>query len=262
MIDVHPPHTATHTWKDFFIHMAAICLGLLIAIGLEQSVEYFHHRQQVADLRQEFEAERRANAVHFDAGVAEWRRFAPLVQGNLRTLAYLRDHPGAPPSKWPDRMSWYMKTFTASNAAWKTAQESAALQYMSRPEVQQWGSFYSQLDDIAKESSEERDGVIRAKAFLQQGPALEQLTPGQLEKEQDIWLDVMAHFARLGNAMRNFSHAYPEFKNPPTDDEFYSVIPPAPDPQDVQAVRVLREAEERALKQIEDQADAHSAQQP
>jgi hypothetical protein len=46
MLDVHPPHEATHTWKDFFIHVATICVGLLIAIGLEQTVEAIHHRHQ------------------------------------------------------------------------------------------------------------------------------------------------------------------------------------------------------------------------
>ena len=24
MLDVHPPHEAAHTWKDFFIHIATI----------------------------------------------------------------------------------------------------------------------------------------------------------------------------------------------------------------------------------------------
>jgi hypothetical protein len=51
MIDIHAPHEATHTWKDFFIHMGAICLGILIAIGLEQSVGAIrnaHQRQQPA----------------------------------------------------------------------------------------------------------------------------------------------------------------------------------------------------------------------
>src|SRR5215472_5315283 len=37
MLDVHVPH-ATHTWKDFWIHLGTIAAGLLIAIGLEQSV--------------------------------------------------------------------------------------------------------------------------------------------------------------------------------------------------------------------------------
>ena len=46
MLDVHAPHATAHTWKDFFIHIAIITIGLLIAVGLEQSVEFFHHRYQ------------------------------------------------------------------------------------------------------------------------------------------------------------------------------------------------------------------------
>jgi len=52
MLDVHAPHVATHTWKDFFIHIATIVVGLLIAIGLEQTVEHFHERHQLHELRQ------------------------------------------------------------------------------------------------------------------------------------------------------------------------------------------------------------------
>jgi hypothetical protein len=51
MLDVHPPQHAAHTWRDFFIHIATIVLGLLIAIGLEQSVEAIHHRHQRQELR-------------------------------------------------------------------------------------------------------------------------------------------------------------------------------------------------------------------
>ena len=39
MLDVHPPHEAAHTWKDFFIHIATIVVGLLIAVSFEQTVE-------------------------------------------------------------------------------------------------------------------------------------------------------------------------------------------------------------------------------
>jgi hypothetical protein len=42
MLDVHPPHTAVHGWKDFWIHLATISIGLLIAVSLEQSVEWLH----------------------------------------------------------------------------------------------------------------------------------------------------------------------------------------------------------------------------
>jgi hypothetical protein len=57
MLDVHPPHSPTHTWRDFFIHVATICVGLLIAVGLEQTVEAIHHRHLVAEARESLRAE-------------------------------------------------------------------------------------------------------------------------------------------------------------------------------------------------------------
>jgi hypothetical protein len=56
-MDVHAPHGGIHTWKDFWIHLGTITIGLLIAIGLEQSVEWVHrlHEQHVLldELREE-----------------------------------------------------------------------------------------------------------------------------------------------------------------------------------------------------------------
>ena len=57
MLDVHPPHAPPHTWKDFFIHIATICVGLLIAVGLEQTVEWIHHRHQLHQLEQDLQTE-------------------------------------------------------------------------------------------------------------------------------------------------------------------------------------------------------------
>ena len=65
MLDVHAPREAVHTWKDFFIHLATIVIGLLIAVGLEQTVEYFHHQHQVAEIRRSLAEERRINEVIF-----------------------------------------------------------------------------------------------------------------------------------------------------------------------------------------------------
>jgi hypothetical protein len=61
MLDVHPPHNPTHTWRDFFIHIATICVGLLIAIGLEQTVEAIHHHHQRRQLDEDLIAEAESN---------------------------------------------------------------------------------------------------------------------------------------------------------------------------------------------------------
>lgn len=88
MIDVHPPHEAVHTWKDYLLHMSTIVLGLLIAIGMEQSVEALHHREQRHQLEEDERAEARRNIdilnTHLDVNVPTllWYR-AAVVQ--LRT---------------------------------------------------------------------------------------------------------------------------------------------------------------------------------
>jgi hypothetical protein len=53
MLDVHAPHEAIHTWKSFFIHIATIVIGLFIAVGLEQAVEFFHHQHQRLQLEEQ-----------------------------------------------------------------------------------------------------------------------------------------------------------------------------------------------------------------
>jgi len=60
MLDVHVPHP-THTWKDFFIHIATITVGLLIAIGLEQTVEAIHHHHQREFLEEQMLQEAEGN---------------------------------------------------------------------------------------------------------------------------------------------------------------------------------------------------------
>lgn len=57
MIDVHVPHKSEHTWTDFFIHIGTIAVGLLLAIGLEQGVEFVHHRHQRHELQQQLQAD-------------------------------------------------------------------------------------------------------------------------------------------------------------------------------------------------------------
>jgi hypothetical protein len=38
VIDIHPPHQAAHSWRDIFVHLATITVGLFIALSLEGCV--------------------------------------------------------------------------------------------------------------------------------------------------------------------------------------------------------------------------------
>jgi hypothetical protein len=66
MIDIHAPHESTHSWRDILIHLAIVIVGILIAIGLEQTVEFLHHRQERQALIEGFHRECADNLKVFD----------------------------------------------------------------------------------------------------------------------------------------------------------------------------------------------------
>src|SRR5580693_4130639 len=99
MLDVHPAHHAATTWRDFFVHIATIVLGLIIAVGLEQTVEFFHHRHQIAETRELLRNEREVNKQTFARETKSFRIVTVELQNNLQVLAYLQYHPGTPDEK-------------------------------------------------------------------------------------------------------------------------------------------------------------------
>jgi hypothetical protein len=104
MLDVHPAHHAASRWREFLVHIATIVLGLLIAVGLEQSVEYLHHRREVAETREAVHRERSNNVAGFAAQTLEENREIPIFQEDLAVFTYLRDHPGATADQWPGQL--------------------------------------------------------------------------------------------------------------------------------------------------------------
>jgi hypothetical protein len=126
MLDVHAPHERVHSWSDFFVHIATIVIGLLIAVGLEQTVEYFHHRHQAREglalLRREVDANRLT--LQYDAKVLA---FSEREQhANLGVLQRLRNHKLQP----NDRVIFIRPYQDLDSSAWRVVHESAAATYI------------------------------------------------------------------------------------------------------------------------------------
>jgi hypothetical protein len=148
MLDVHGPHSSTHTWKDFFIHLATIVVGLLIAVGLEQTVEFVHHRHQLAETREALRVERDQNRKSFADDVGESRRQSAAMINNLIVLRYLQQHPGTSQDKLPGILVWHAYRPTYSDSAWKTAQQSGVTALMPQAEVRANDVLYELLEKL------------------------------------------------------------------------------------------------------------------
>lgn len=212
MLDIHTPHESIHTWRDFFIHIATIVVGLCIAVCLEQTVEFFHHREQIARTREELSAERDLNRLHRYPRAVDVFRFevAELVN-NLVVLHYLQQHPGTPQEKLPGILLWRAYRTPFSDSAWETAQQSTIAALMPQDEVYRYSLLYSRTGEIAHSSEEIRLAIAQAGVYAVSDPDPSHLTPAQLATEVDLTDSALEDAFNLGRWLAALSGFDPSF---------------------------------------------------
>ena len=224
MLDVHPPHHAATTWRDFFIHIATIVLGLLIAIGLEQTVEYFHHRRQVAETAQALREERQHNIKQFAIDTAIFHSETTRFQTNLAVLLYVKTHPTATRESWPGQINWHTTNVSFSDSAWVTAQQDNVTALMPQQEVRAQERLYGQLAAVEAGQRDRLRAITDARRYMVQDSDPAHLTPSQLEEQILLTQSVLISHYRMGSEMRNLNVVYPDFKPGPTTQELIDIV--------------------------------------
>jgi hypothetical protein len=128
MLDVHAPHEPIHTWKGFVIHIATITIGLLIAIGLEQLVEYFHHRHQAAAIAGKLKAESYENIAIVRGDIKNCDETLAAIRFIVDSLN--RKPSASPAAPWTPPVLPEARILKPSSAEWLIASDSALLQLL------------------------------------------------------------------------------------------------------------------------------------
>jgi hypothetical protein len=211
MLDVHPPHEAAHSWKDFFIHVGTICVGLLIAIGLEQTVEYFHHRHEIREAREALKQELEENSKLFTANVAAYRWDRAMLRNNLKVLLYLQQHPGTPEEKLPGILNWLPGYYPVVDSAWKNVQQTQILSMFPRPEAEDLAAFYDRLNATNALAIDYCKDNVRLGAYAAVDPNPSHLKPAQLDKLIEATTVVLDENLEWGLFLFTVSRDYPDF---------------------------------------------------
>jgi hypothetical protein len=145
MLDIHAPHQVVHTWKDFFIHIATIAVGLLIAIGLEQTVEFFHHRHQLQDAREQLSVELDGNREVLLRNLDCVR----TIQTQLdRNMAVIREFQSAH-TPMNGKLNYSNNCIVRPrDAAWLSVKQNGALGLMPYDEMLDHNYLYELLGDV------------------------------------------------------------------------------------------------------------------
>jgi hypothetical protein len=196
MLDVHSPHEAVHTWKDFFVHIATIVIGLLIAIGLEQTVEVLHHRHQVAETREALRLELDQNRRAYAGRIREFHRQTAALLNNIIVLRYIQQHSEAPQESLPGILIWHAVRGDFTESAWKTAQQSNVTALMPQDEVRRYTLIYDRIEQVAKSFDVIWPAIVQARLYSIYDSDPTHLTPAQLAEEMTYTNNVLLqHFA-------------------------------------------------------------------
>jgi hypothetical protein len=207
MLDVHPPHESAHSWRDFFIHIATICVGLLIAIGLEQSVEALHRAHERRALEQALTHESQQilhDTTNVETGETSTIQWLHLYEAEISDAA--RDHRPLPkaPSR-PSLIAWDVP----DHPIYKAAKSSSKLDLLSDEDV----VAYGELDDLIENVGDHYTAYDQARNALDtasrrisfakpaDGSPFENATP---EEIKDLY-DKLVDFEQASRGFRYWS---------------------------------------------------------
>ncbi len=156
MLDVHPPHEPIHSWKAYLLHMSTIVLGLLIAIGLEQSVEAIHRAHETRELRESLKQE--SEKALADAQQTEAVEGDPLRWISVRVQLVETALAAHRPLTAPLPRKPHVTSNLPIDPAWEAAKSSGLLSLLTQQEVE----AYSEADLLFAGMKQDEDAGFAA----------------------------------------------------------------------------------------------------
>jgi hypothetical protein len=159
MLDVHPPEHTPHSWRDFLIHIATIVVGLVIAVGLEQTVEVIHHQRESQELIHNMhdESERNLQVLDRDQQISLAKHL--WVQGVLAAMQSAPLSGGALTIKLPPR-GQVAGDHSADRAVWPVAKANGKAAFIDEPMAE----VYDRCDTDAGQEFASYNDAISAEA--------------------------------------------------------------------------------------------------
>jgi hypothetical protein len=165
-LEIHAPEKPILTIKEAAVHLLIVTAGILIALSLEGTVEYMHHRTVVREAREIMKSEIEANqkdlnvtmdriALQKDGLVKGIQIFSAMAKGDKPKIEGLR---------------WMLNYRTAELhfAGHSTAELMGAFAYMDYKEVNRYAAIYDAQERFLQAQSAALADGITAFAWAEQ----------------------------------------------------------------------------------------------
>lgn len=146
-MDVHAPHHPIGGWKDFFVHLITISVGLLIAVGIEGCVELHREHKLVREARETMREEIQHNSDKMKEAVVTLDKQTETMKKNIATLSHIQENPKDKAAQ-DAQIDANFSIIGLRDTAWKTAQATGALSFMPYAEAQRYSDVYGTQKDF------------------------------------------------------------------------------------------------------------------
>jgi hypothetical protein len=209
VIDVHPPHEPIHGWRDFFIHLTTITIGLLIALSLEGCVEWQHHRHLVHEAEASLRNEIQSNAKAMNDIIDDVHKQQHTLQQDVVVLKYIAKNHKTPENSSLE-IAFHIRTF--DSVSWKTAQSTGALSYMPYDRAEVYSDIYATQNELEiAEHQAARDAIISLGPFLNSNKEDPDPTQGQAEAVQQKIEVLQGQLMLVDSLVTNLDKEYKKF---------------------------------------------------
>src|SRR5438105_10721119 len=155
MIDIQPPH-AIRSVKDFLLQLATITIGILIALTLEGTLEWVHHRRLVHEAKANLSTEIHENQVEISQGLAGLRTAEQQLQQMVTLVHKLQQNRATPVGDI--KFNWTLDELHATS--WNTAAVTGAIAYMDYKEVKRYTRVYDLQQQFLTVQNKAFDSIV------------------------------------------------------------------------------------------------------
>ena len=199
MLDVHEPKRPLQSARDFARHIVTVTLGLVLALGLEKTVEWRQHVQLRKEADANIASELRDNKAECDRTLKE----VPRERRVLLDLRKLLDARKAGTKIGKTDLSLSFWTGSPRDASWQTANATGALGYMAYAHVKDYSAAYTLQADLVRLQQELLSSILRMFAAndlvddLDHGGSIDAMTDDQVAATRAAVQDVLMHLLAL-----------------------------------------------------------------
>jgi hypothetical protein len=213
-MEIHAPHGHVQSFRDVAVHLAIVTVGILIALGLEQAVEWYHHRELANEARETILSELRNNKTTLDRQLTNFPRFRADAVKAFHFISDYKAH-GKTNIQWTGAFYYSAPLRTTS---WSTAQTLGSLALMPYAEVEKFATLYRAQEDylasqdITYAALINAAGIITAQKQVNEDAAAyyREISQGEYEEARTRLMTTLASLSSQWNKAERLDRQYGE----------------------------------------------------